>query len=129
MAGFTVSTQPFVVVDQMTSGLLSGEVSGIMGLAFEALASTRSTPFWQTLTSNGDFASPEISFWLERHIDDSTTADEQSGGVMTLGGTNSSLFTGSIEFNDLQTVDGTETFWLLGLSGTYDGVPGRGGNN
>ena len=117
MAGFNVNPQPFVVVEQMTQGLLSGDVSGIMGLAFEALASTRATPFWQTLVNNNQFANPEISFWLERHLDDQSAQDEESGGVMTLGGTNSSLFTGDIEFNTLSTSSGTPTFWMLEMTG------------
>ena len=117
MSGFNVNPQTFVVVEQMTDGLLSGDVSGIMGLAFEALASTRAPPFWQTLVNNNQFTSPEISFWLDRHLDDAGVADEQSGGVMTLGGTNSSLFTGDIEFISLTTVGTAPTFWMLEMSG------------
>ena len=113
----------------MTQGLLSGDVSGIMGLAFEALASTRATPFWQALVNNGQFTSPEISFWLDRHLDDAGGADEQSGGVMTLGGTNSSLFTGDIEFNSLTTVGSQPTFWMLEMSGMLRLTPVDGGHH
>ncbi|KAM5531636.1 hypothetical protein V8D89_014688 [Ganoderma adspersum] len=116
MAGFTVNPQPFLVVDQMTSGLLQGDVSGIMGLAFQSLASTDATPFWEQLMNGGQFASPEISFWLARHLDDPTVADETAGGVMTLGGQNSSLFTGDIEFNTLSNAN-APSFWMLELSG------------
>ena len=101
MSGFTVNPQRFVVVEQMTDGLLDGDVSGIMGLAFQALASTEATPFWQTLVNTNQFNSPEISFWLARHLDDVNPATEEAGGVMTLGGTNNTLFTGDIEFNSL----------------------------
>ncbi|PIL36061.1 transporter [Ganoderma sinense ZZ0214-1] len=116
LAGFTVNPQPFLVVEQMTSGLLQGDVSGIMGLAFQSLASTAATPFWEQLVNNGQFASPEISFWLARHLDDPTTVDETAGGVMTLGGQNSSLFTGDIEFNTLSNAN-APSFWMLELSG------------
>ncbi|KAI1795502.1 acid protease [Ganoderma leucocontextum] len=116
MAGFTVNPQPFLVVEQMTSGLLQGDVSGIMGLAFQSLASTQATPFWEQLMNNGQFASPEISFWLARHLDDQNAAQETSGGVMTLGGQNSSLFTGDIEFNTLSNAN-SPSFWMLELSG------------
>ncbi|TFK89318.1 acid protease [Polyporus arcularius HHB13444] len=120
MAGFTVNPQRFVVVEQMSDGLLDGDVSGIMGLAFEALASTQATPFWQALVNGNQFNSPDISFWLARHLDDVNAAVEEDGGVMTLGGTNSSLFTGDIEFNSLVN-DGTPTFWMLELTGVTVG--------
>ncbi|KAI0335064.1 acid protease [Cubamyces sp. BRFM 1775] len=117
MAGFTVNPQTFLLAEQMTSGLLDGDVSGIMGLAFEALASTNAVPFWQALANGGQFATPEISFWLARHLDDVNPPDEQAGGVMTLGGTNSTLFTGDIEFIPLTTTTGGPTFWMLEMSG------------
>ncbi|CDO69168.1 hypothetical protein BN946_scf185042.g70 [Trametes cinnabarina] len=117
MAGFTVNPQTLLLVDRMTSGLLDGDVSGIMGLAFQALASTNAVPFWQALASDGQFASPEISFWLARHLDDENPPDEQPGGVMTLGGTNSTLFTGDVEFVPLTTIGGSPTFWMLELTG------------
>jgi cathepsin D len=41
MGGFTVPDQTFLAVDQTTSGLLDGSVSGILGLAFSAIATTR----------------------------------------------------------------------------------------
>ncbi|KAI0780262.1 aspartic peptidase domain-containing protein [Fomes fomentarius] len=115
MSGFTVNPQRFVVVQRMTDGLLDGDVSGILGLAFEALASTQATPFWQTLINNNQFNSPEISFFLERHLDDDNPPEEQEGGVMTLGGTNSSLFTGDIEFLPL-TQTSPPKFWLLEMT-------------
>ncbi|KAF9027617.1 acid protease [Hymenopellis radicata] len=114
MGGFTVSEQVFLAVDQTTQNLLSGSVSGIMGLAFEALASTRSKPFWQALVDNNQLDQPEMSFWLDRFRGDNTASDEEPGGTFTLGGTNSSLFTGDIEFLNMPV--NTPSFWLLSLS-------------
>ncbi|KAG6905912.1 hypothetical protein DXG01_016968 [Tephrocybe rancida] len=110
---FTVPQQTFLAVSDLTSGLLDGSVSGIMGLAFSAIASTQATPFWQTLTNTGKFDSPEMSFWMTRFRDDPTANEEEPGGVFTLGGTNSSLFTGDIEFLDMPV--STPSFWLLSL--------------
>lgn len=86
-----------------------------MGLAFEAIASTRSTPFWQTLVDNNQLTDPEMSFWLDRFRGDNTASNEEPGGTFTLGGTNSSLFTGDIEFIDMPA--STPSFWTLSLSG------------
>ncbi|KAJ3882653.1 aspartyl protease [Lentinula edodes] len=118
LGGFTVQGQTFLLADELTSGLLDGPVSGIMGLGFEAIASTDSTPFWQALVNAGDLSSPEMSFWLARESSTSstTTVDgdtEVPGGVFTLGGTNTSLFSGNVEFLDTQ---GTPSFWLLNMN-------------
>jgi cathepsin D len=87
-----------------------------MGLAFQSLASTKSLPFWQALTNNNMWSSPEMSFWLARFNNDTNAQAEEPGGVLTLGGTNSSLFTGDIQFVDMPS-DVTQSFWLLQMSG------------
>jgi cathepsin D len=90
-----------------------------MGLAFQTIASTKSIPFWQALVNAGDLSSPEMSFWLTREgnstsVSTSSSGDtEIPGGVFTLGGTNTTLFSGDIDFLNLQ---GTPSFWLLTLS-------------
>ncbi|KAK7692175.1 hypothetical protein QCA50_003796 [Cerrena zonata] len=122
MGGFTNSKQTMLVATQMSSGLLDGQASGIMGLAFEALASTESTPLWQVLLNNNQLASPEMSFWLTREIDNRNAKELEFGGEFTLGGTNSTLFTGDIEFIDMPSLR-TQTFWLLTMTGVT--VSGR----
>ena len=118
MGGFTVNPQTFLVVTDMSQGLLDGDTSGIMGLAFQSLASTRAVPFWDALTNAGQFAQPEFSFWLTRFINTQNPSDNEPGGVFTLGGTNSTLFTGDIEFLNLAgTSDASQaTFWLLEMT-------------
>jgi len=103
-----------VAVDQVSSELTDGSVQGIMGLAFSSIASTRATPFWQALATNGELAAPEMSFWLQRADPLSTTKDG-AGGIFTLGGTNSSLFTGDIEFLNMPS-NVQESFWLLNVA-------------
>jgi cathepsin D len=111
MGSFSVPSQAFLTVEAMDQGLIDGSVSGLIGLAFQGLADTKATPFWQTLASNGKLSSPEMGFQLLR----STTRDNEPGGTFTLGGTNSSLFTGDVEFHDL-VASTPPTFWLLSLS-------------
>ena len=97
----------------MTTGLVNAPVSGLMGLAFESLASTQATPFWQALTSNNLLSSPEMSFWLARNLNPVSQDSLAPGGVFTLGGTNTSLYSGEIEFLNLTS---KPSFWLLSLS-------------
>jgi len=85
-----------------------------MGLAFSAGASTNSTPFWQALGSQ--LAAHEMAFYLTRFKDDPIAKDEEPGGVFTLGGTNSTLFTGDIEFINMPSGI-TPIYWFLTMSG------------
>jgi len=58
-----------------------------------------------------------MAFWLTREIDDPNPQEDAFGGQFTLGGTNSSLFTGDIDFQTLVTSGSRQTFWLLNMSG------------
>ncbi|KAF7292412.1 Peptidase A1 domain-containing protein [Mycena chlorophos] len=112
MGPFTVQDQTFLVAERLSDGIIDGDVSGLIGLAFQGLAETQAVPFWQALINNGDLSSPEMSFFLER----STSDNDEPGGVFTLGGTNSSLFSGSIEFHDLASTTGGPQYWMIPLS-------------
>lgn len=101
-----------MAVDKIVGGFFGGTVSGVMGLAFSAVSVTRSTPFWQAL--GNQLAVPEMAFYLARFKDDSSAQVDEPGGVFTLGGTNSTLFTGDIEF--LAMPSGTPTYWILAMS-------------
>lgn len=107
------------LVDQISTGLLQGDTSGILGLAFQPLAASRATPFWQTLAQSNQLTTPEFAFWLSRVTGTSaansrTMPNNQPGGAFTLGGTNSSLFTGDIDFVDIPS-GVTPSFWFLEL--------------
>ena len=115
MAGFTINSQTFLSVDETTAQLLTGSTSGIMGLAFDSIANTRATPFWQALAQGNQFSSQEMAFWLARDINDPTAPEEAAGGIFTLGGTNSTLFTGDIEFLNMPSGT-TPSFWLQAVS-------------
>lgn len=91
------------------------DISGLMGLAFIGLAQTGTTPFWQALVNNNQFSSPEMAFYISRSSDPNTV--DVPGSIFTLGGTNSDLFTGDIEFINIPA-SSTPTFWVLPLTGT-----------
>ncbi|KXN90874.1 Cathepsin D [Leucoagaricus sp. SymC.cos] len=114
MGGFTVQNQVFLQVDQVTDNLVDETLSGIMGLAFDTIASTQATPFWQALSDGSQLQAKEMSFWLNRLRGVASASGAEFGGVFTLGGTNSSLFSGDIDFVNMP---GTQrTFWLLSLT-------------
>ena len=106
-----------VAVDSLSSGLIDGKLSGIFGLGFQGIANTRAVPFWQALLANNLLTNPEFSFFITRFIDDQSAAQEEPGGVFTLGGTNSTLFQGDIDFRTFTPVGAGGSFWLQTISG------------
>ena len=69
MAGYSVPNQMFAVCNQVSQGLLVKPVSGLLGLAFQSIASSGAMPIWQTLVSSGAWDSPMMSFHLSRLVD------------------------------------------------------------
>ena len=119
MGSFQVPLQPWLLVNQTSSGFLDGVGgAGIMGLAFNTIAVIGVAPFWQVLASGGAFSTPEMSFWITRGSNDPNAPKETFGGIFTLGGQNQTSYQGDIEFLPLVTDNGKLTFWLLNVSGT-----------
>jgi len=135
MGGFTVQKQPFgkphihdhydcipltnpitVAVSKVQGNIVDGDVSGLIGLAFTGIASSQATPFWLTLAQNNLLTAPEMSFFLTRFDNVQNAQENEPGGVFTLGGTNTTLYSGEIEFNSMPSPN-PQTFWLLSLSG------------
>ncbi|KIJ65104.1 hypothetical protein HYDPIDRAFT_27827 [Hydnomerulius pinastri MD-312] len=112
MAGFSVSNQGFAVVDTVSQGLLSAPVSGLLGLAWGSIASSQQTPLWQTLASSGAWDTAEFAVQLTRYTNDTNAQELEPGGVLTMGYTNSSLYTGQIEYID---IPGEPSYWYLPL--------------
>lgn len=112
MAGFSISNQGFAVVDSVSEGLLTSPVSGLLGLAWSSLAKSQQTPFWQTLAASGAWDSALFAVQLTRYTNDSNAQTLEPGGVLNMGYTNSSLYTGSIEYID---IPGTPSYWYLPL--------------
>ncbi|KAF8554783.1 acid protease [Imleria badia] len=109
-SGFTIANQELLSVAVTSDGLLDDQLSGIMGLGFETLSALQTTPFWQTLLSQNKLSSPVFSFYLERYVNQAAM-NEAPGGTFTLGGTNTSLYSGNIEFINMPTGT-TPSYWL-----------------
>lgn len=106
-----------VAVDDVSSGLIDGELAGIMGLAFQGIANSQAVPFWQALVNNNQLTSPEFSFFITRFVNNQNAKTEEPGGVLTLGGSNSSLYQGNIDFQPFTLSANGGTFWLQTVSG------------
>jgi cathepsin D len=117
MGPFTVNPQTFVAVDDLSSGLIDGELSGIMGLAFQGIANSQALPFWQALINNNQLTNQEFSFFITRFVNDQNAKTEEPGGVLTFGGTNSTLYQGNIDFQPFTISSTGGSFWLQTVSG------------
>eukprot|EP00918_Siedleckia_nematoides_P082398 GHVU01180588.1.p1 GENE.GHVU01180588.1~~GHVU01180588.1.p1 ORF type:complete len:307 (-),score=9.95 GHVU01180588.1:11-931(-) len=113
MAGFSVPNQVFGAVSQVSSGLLNSPVSGLIGLAWQSIASSGHTPFWQTLAGSGAWTQPLMAFQLTRFINASDVRPTEPGGSFTMGFVNDSLYTGNIDYQNLPS---TPTYWILPMT-------------
>ncbi|RSH80807.1 hypothetical protein EHS25_006976 [Saitozyma podzolica] len=116
MAGFTITGQTFAVVNATSSNLIVNPLSGIMGLAWKTIAQTGATPFWQNLASDGAWSSQEMGFYLRRWRGvTGVTHLETSGGEFTMGGVDSSKYTGDINYISIPS--GNTDYWRVAVQG------------
>jgi cathepsin D len=126
LAGHTSSDQTFAIATSVSSGLLDEDLDGIMGFGFKALSTSGATPFWQAsgndlfsfyLQADSDSASSSSGSTSTSGVQSSSSSSSSTGstygGVLTLGGTNTSLYQGDINYSDV--VD--EAYWLITLGG------------
>jgi cathepsin D len=113
-----LSTHTYLLaaIDTVTQNIINGPISGIMGLGFQALSQFQNAPVWQNLVSSNKVPSPEFSFFVARQEQNANANDATNpGGTFTLGGTNSSLFTGDIDFQSFPA-NSVPSFWLQTVS-------------
>ena len=77
---------PNLAVVTQGDDVVEAPSSGLLGLAWQSIAQTGGTPLFQNLAQSGDLTTPEFAFYFERYQDDpSASADEASGGELTIG--------------------------------------------
>lgn len=92
-----------------------------MGLAFQSIAASGATPLWQTLAqTSGTLDSPLMAFQLTRFQNDTTAKNLEPGGSVTIGATDSTLYTGDIDFQSIP--NGAPGYWIQSVTGTYIGA-------
>ena len=134
MAGFTIPDQTFASCNVVSAGLVTGNVSGILGLGFQTISTSQAMPFWQALATNysnqlaqfnssdsshndttgnetgvaeGSF---EMGFAFTRFLHDpESVTHPMRGGSMSFGHRNESLYTGDIVWNELTQVG----YWMI----------------
>jgi hypothetical protein len=89
-----------------------------MGLAFDSIASSNAKPFWQALAdTSGTLDQPLFAFQLTRFSNNTNAGGLELGGTFTIGGTNSSLFQGNIDFQPIPS--GAPGYWIQSLTSEH----------
>ncbi|GJN87748.1 hypothetical protein Rhopal_000703-T1 [Rhodotorula paludigena] len=112
-AGYNVSSQAFALIESVSTDLLSGEISGLMGLGWHPLAASAVTPFWQNLWQASVLPFPGFGVSLTRFIDVPNASAIEPGGSITFGYLNASLYSSEINYVDIPS--GMESYWLIPL--------------
>ncbi|EKM60383.1 uncharacterized protein PHACADRAFT_132901 [Phanerochaete carnosa HHB-10118-sp] len=99
IGGLVAMNQTFSPVTIVSDFFTGDPTDGILGLAFPALSDLDATPVFNTLIEQGQVTSGEFAFKLT-----------EEGSELFLGGVDNTLFTGDIEFHDVNQTSG---FWKL----------------
>jgi len=100
VAGITVTNQFFSPVTTLSSSFANDPIDGILGMAFPAISNLSANPFFVTAFDQGAMPTNEFGFYLS-----------SSGSELFLGGTNTDLYNGAIEYHNLDSSSG---FWQIG---------------
>ncbi|CAG8647969.1 11209_t:CDS:2 [Ambispora leptoticha] len=104
-AGVIIKNQIFGLATKMSSDFKTDEADGILGMGLDKLSSQNAkTPFSELVAQNF-VKDPIFGFFLGRQKDGSNSQ-------LTLGGVDSSKFTGQLNYNKLVGQDG---FWEIAL--------------
>ncbi|KAI0677640.1 acid protease [Trametes maxima] len=100
VGGVAATNQVFAAVTKESSSFSSDPSDGVFGLGFPQLSNLRSTPFFHTALKQGTAPEGIFAFKLD-----------QTGSELFIGGTNTALYTGDVEYHN---VTNTVGFWQIG---------------
>ncbi|RPD78649.1 acid protease [Lentinus tigrinus ALCF2SS1-7] len=107
VAGVSVTKQSFSPVTTLSSSFNGDPIDGILGLAYPAISNLNANPFFNTAIQQGVVDEGVFGFKLA-----------SSGSELYLGGANDELYSGEIEYHDVDTSTG---FWQITGAKAYVG--------
>lgn len=110
VANYTSTDQVFALVDQI-QGIIQGDIDGICGMAYQSISQTGYAPPVQALANAGMLPSDVFGFYL-LDVEGFSSNLYRNGGVMTIGGVDTSLYTGDINWVELAS---SGTYWDIPL--------------
>lgn len=116
MAGYKVAGLTLGQAKQLAQGTIQSPVSGLMGMGFESLSSSGSSPFWEVVAIQGKVKDPVFSFQLATNAEHAKSAkDINPGGVFTLGNLDDQQFSGDIAWVKLASRFGSQGMGYWGI--------------
>ncbi|GAA5858760.1 hypothetical protein JCM8547_004975 [Rhodosporidiobolus lusitaniae] len=116
IANYTQPDQIFAACSTLEN-IVDGTISGILGLGFQAIASSQAVPLVESLALNGSLPENVFGFAFETHVFTTASADTAPGGTLTIGGVDTSAYSGSINWVDVVQ----EAYWSIPLDGVSVG--------
>ncbi|EGG03971.1 aspartic peptidase A1 [Melampsora larici-populina 98AG31] len=114
VSGFSVKNQAFASCDMLSEDWINDPADGVLGLAFESIATSHAKPwFYNAMSQNPSLSSPEskmFSFAMGRSASGSYAQSE-----LYIGGQNPSKFKGSFQYAPLIS----QTYWQIKLENLY----------
>ena len=108
LGGLQVRNQQFT---EMTAEpgvvFVAARFDGICGFAFDSISVDHVTPVWYNILDQQLVSEPVFAFWL------SQSPSDTNGGEMTLGGVDTTRYTGALTTVPLAS----ETYWLISVGG------------
>ncbi|SCV68470.1 BQ2448_591 [Microbotryum intermedium] len=111
IAGYTVDSQIFASCSKMNN-IVAGNISGLLGLGWQSLSTSGAVPLVQALANSGDLPAKVFGFRFRSYAYDKLTSDYMAGGKMTVGGTDTSAYSGDINWVN---IDSSKTYWQIPL--------------
>jgi len=112
-AGIKVADQTFGKASSLATFFSCQNLDGIMGLGYPGLASTGATPVINNMINQGLLDQPLFAVYLTREKEEGAI-----GGEITVGGTDSSHYTGDIFWQKVTQ----QLYWMLHMDGFQVGT-------
>ncbi|BGP36378.1 hypothetical protein JCM10450v2_000278 [Rhodotorula kratochvilovae] len=117
IGNYTQPNQVFAACDTLEN-IVDGTISGILGLGWEALASSGEMPLVESLWRNGTLPEGVIGFAFETHTFTTASPSTAPGGTLTIGGVDTSAYTGELHWiNIVQPA----AYWAIPLQDMHVG--------
>ncbi|BGP12405.1 hypothetical protein JCM10213_001990 [Rhodosporidiobolus nylandii] len=114
IANYTQPEQIFAACSTLEN-IVDGTISGILGLGWQGIASSRAVPLVESLANNGSLPEQVFGFAFETHTFTTASPTTAPGGTLTIGGVDTSAYSGSINWVDIVQPAG---YWAIPLDAT-----------
>ncbi|GAA5858526.1 hypothetical protein JCM1840_001243 [Sporobolomyces johnsonii] len=117
IANYTSTSQTFASCDKLDN-IVDGSISGLLGLGWQSIASSGATPLVQELAQSGKLPQGVFGFAFETHTFLTTSPLTAPGGTLTIGGVDTSQYSGALNWVNIIQPAG---YWSIPLGGVSVG--------